>query len=322
MDTTNLGEQLLDRLREESGRLGINIGGYSHVLPLSFGAYHYNFLVQSEFTDLVLRVNRESQWGLGAHDQLFREQGVLRIVGDLGISPLEFGLVPGNPPFLVESFVHGSPFSYSEANLIKAGTSLALLHSLNVEGQDDLMVAQPQIALLGEGDRWLARASSDSRSDATVLRLRAFRSSITDSGSYGPTALVHTDLIHGNMLVGPERCFFVDWEGARVGPASWDIAYLLSPVTTRWAEGFRELSPSEEESFYDGYGSVSCYPLDAMRRHVEAIMPLVVYRALCWCVGYRAEGRLSTSVDESVRRFTDIHFVDSVLSRWPDGQTL
>jgi hypothetical protein len=45
-----------------------------------------------------------------------------------------------------------------------------------------------------------------------------------------PSTLIHSDLRADNLLFGPdgESVTLVDWQGAGIGPAAWDLAYFLS----------------------------------------------------------------------------------------------
>lgn len=48
------------------------------------------------------------------------------------------------------------------------------------------------------------------------------------------TTLVHSDLRADNLLFvdGSEEVFIIDWQGAGIAPAAWDIAYLISQSMT------------------------------------------------------------------------------------------
>jgi aminoglycoside phosphotransferase (APT) family kinase protein len=42
-----------------------------------------------------------------------------------------------------------------------------------------------------------------------------------------PPTLVHGDLRLDNVCLDAERCAYLDWQLTRVGPAAYDVAYLL-----------------------------------------------------------------------------------------------
>lgn len=57
-------------------------------------------------------------------------------------------------------------------------------------------------------------------------------------GAWRPVALVHGDLKHDNLLVGPAGATVIDWEMARVGDPAWDLAGLmLRPLLDPAADG-------------------------------------------------------------------------------------
>ncbi len=61
-------------------------------------------------------------------------------------------------------------------------------------------------------------------------------------GAWRPVALIHADLKHDNVLVGPGgRIALIDWEMARVGDPAWDLAGLmvrplLDPESGGWCD--------------------------------------------------------------------------------------
>lgn len=75
---------------------------------------------------------------------------------------------------------------------------------------------------IGDDDRSFG-ADLDARIDAALVRLAAL-----------PSTLLHSDLRADNLLFAPggDAVVVVDWQGAGVGPPSWDLAYFLTQSLT------------------------------------------------------------------------------------------
>jgi aminoglycoside phosphotransferase (APT) family kinase protein len=262
----------------------------------------------------VIRVNRSSQWGLTSEDQLRREYAVLERVGGTGHTPVPFAMIGGETPFLVESFVPGRKFSYSTAGLRFAAIAIADVHATPVSNAPPTLgPGDARTDLIEDGEGWLAMVPRSGRPGVSRKLLSDFASTIHVPTMVHPESIIHTDLIHGNMLLTSTDCKIVDWEGARLGPIAWDLAYFLSPVTTRWATGFRELKEVQAALFLEEYARRRALPIDLLRREVAAFMPLVVFRALSWCLGYEASTVLTELDQAAVGRFTQPTFVEHVI---------
>jgi hypothetical protein len=75
---------------------------------------------------------------------------------------------------------------------------------------------------IGDDDRRIG-ADLPARIDAALVRLAAL-----------PSTLLHSDLRADNLLFAPDgdAVVLVDWQGAGVGPPSWDLAYFLTQSLT------------------------------------------------------------------------------------------
>lgn len=263
------------------------------------GIYHANFLVYSGGQVHVARVSRRSQWGLSTIAQLQREFAVLVDLAPLDVAPRPLALVdsPGAVPMIVESFLGGDFLPYP-AGLSHCAETLATVHQCVPRRSGPLLDSRPaKEFLLGEAEKLLDSTVPDTsatrvlRRCAGVLEQRGLPETVP--------VLLHTDLIQHNIVLAADRCRFLDWEGARRGSAAWDLAYLLSPITLRWADSWGVEEFGDEQSVIRAYSSHAGLDAATLTDHVAAFMPFVVLRAAAWCV------RRSVSLTRSGDAVTD-----------------
>lgn len=284
---------------------------------LASGTYHTSFLATCGDHRWVVRMNRTSQWGLSAAAQLSREYETLRDVAPSGVTPRPVALLDEPLPLLVESYVEGRPFNYSEG-LVPAARAAAVLHRQPLRHSAAYLPdVQPAEFLLADGLRWVERAESSGAASSTTRLLRswAIRLNACQTHDDEPRGIVHTDMIASNLLLTSGGCFVIDWEGARHGPTAWDLAYFLSPVTTSWAEGSPALTKAQQELFLATYAECADLPLDLVHDAVTRILPLVVLRALCWCVGHSVSPGLHPEIRSHLELLTSPEFVEGTLAR-------
>lgn len=299
--------------------------GPSHWLPspesvtislLADGIYHANFLVEASGQQCVARVNRKSQWGLTNSAQLTREYAVLHDLKDAGVAPAPLALFADTQtPFLLETYLPGHYLCYG-SDLLTCATTIAKVHACPPVCSHPLLDDAPAHKfLIADGYARLDRCTRTTTNQATLNALANFaedldRTIVPES----PRVLLHTDLIQKNILVADGHCAFVDWEGARLGPRAWDLAYFLSPVTLRWAQPSTLLSESQRAAVIDAYALAAGIEASALADEVGVLLPFVIFRALAWCVAY-AETALAMSprVRELLRLFTSVDFVTETL---------
>lgn len=283
---------------------------------LSAGAYHDNFLLECAGVRSVVRVNRESQWGLASGAQLEKEFAVLEDLASTGVAPLPLILVPGAPPFMIESYIEAGPFLYGD-DLAAAAVTVSRVHRTPPRRSRVVVPHAPaETFLVEDGLRWLAMAEGAGANGSALRMLsgEAVRLRACPPTHTGPPVLIHTDLIWTNLLRAADGCRIVDWEGARLGPAAWDLAYFLSPVTRRWAPGGAgRLSVAERLAFLRSYADETGAELDDVVVGVEALLPFVVFRALAWCVGFEASSGPRGPAADQLSRFTDPEAVAGLL---------
>jgi aminoglycoside phosphotransferase (APT) family kinase protein len=277
------------------------------VTVLAVGTYHTNFLVQSVDAVFVARYNRLSQWDLSPRNQLEREFATLRDLTASGVTPIPLALLDGDEPFLLESYIPGSAFHYA-ADTPACAIAIAQAHACAPQSTLGLLSAtSPFEFLLDDGESWLDRAVRvdgavgfyGAAESTTILRRTHDRLAEASPVIFdAPNIIVHTDLIQSNILRTETGCALVDWEGARIGPRAWDLAYFLSPVTAQWALPRAELGASHRDDFIRVYAEKSGIDPVQLDAEVSQLMPYVMFRALCWCAERLYSGE-ETKLDSS-----------------------
>jgi Ser/Thr protein kinase RdoA (MazF antagonist) len=305
--------ELGERLQQMSPRPWLPAPDHARLRPLARGAYHLNYLLDCDGVRSVLRLSRSSQWGLTRREQLGKEYATLHDVAGSGVTPRPVELLDGDPPILVESFVAGTAFSYTAQQLHAAGQAVAHVHRQPVSAAAGMLPTTPGSAfLLEDGTAWLDHAERRGHAPATTAFLRARHADLPPAPAPDSPCVVHTDLIAANLLATGDGVAILDWEGARIGSPAWDLAYFLSPVTTRWGPGHRALLPDEQQTFLSGYAAVAAVDVAVLETAVRRWLPFVVFRALAWCVGFEATAELELGPRADLARFTGLPFVEQV----------
>lgn len=288
---------------------------------LAAGAYHDHHVLRVEGRAVVLRRCTASQWGLAPAAQLAREHATLVALAATGVAPAPLALLD-DPPLLLEEHVAGRPFSYA-SDLPALGRALVRVHAL---APAHLPAVDARAELLADGAAWLARAreaGTDGEATALVARLGERAAASAEAAGDGPPVLVHTDLNAGNLLATDDGVRLLDWEAARRGPPGWDLAHALAPTTTRWDAGTAcALTTADARSLLDAYVDAGGDPRAATA--AGALMGVVVFRALAWCLGARGERALgrraaAPALDAALARLTGIAAVREALA-FADGQ--
>ncbi|HKQ06706.1 MAG TPA: phosphotransferase [Blastocatellia bacterium] len=111
---------------------------------------------------------------------------------------------------------------------------------------------------------------------ATANAMQADFKSLCGELAACPRVLVHRDYHARNLMMKDERMFIIDHQDARMGPASYDVASLISdPYATLDAELMSELV----ERFIEGKAR-SAQPLDAVTEFRRELRLMTVQRML------------------------------------------
>lgn len=283
---------------------------------LSLGAYHFNYELTCGNQRSIVRLSRRCQWGLSATDQLRKEYLTLCDLAASDVTPRPLALIDGEPPMLIETLIPGRPFSYGPS-LKDAAQAIASTHALPaVRSRTMLATDPPSSFLVEDGLARLEAAASSIGRTPTIDRLMQFSTglSLPSAQTAEAPVIVHTDLIASNLLVTAGGCAVVDWEGARLGPAEWDLAYFLSPVTLWWAPPQDRPTRRQRDAFLASYTAARGQDMRGIYQAVRSLLPFVVFRALAWCVGFAATTRLSPAVATRLASFTNERRVSGFLA--------
>lgn len=284
---------------------------------LATGVYHVNFLVRSGESRFVARCVRSSQWGSTPRDQIIREFAVLTDLVGSGAAPRPLALaLECETPFLIESFVEGRRFQpYSDYSL--CAEAIAAAHACAPRASASLLDrTPPQDFLTSDGLTWIERAARAGGESDTTQLLRAAHAELIgrEFAVDGCDVLIHTDLTASNIIQTPHGCVLIDWEGARIGPRAWDLAYFLSPVTKLWAAPESGFDDDDRSQFIASYAAATGTDPAALTAEVESLLPYVIFRALGWCAAY-AQGTETkpSAVVRALTRLTSAGFVEEQL---------
>ena len=289
------------------------------IQPLADGVYHANFTVESGNRRSVIRVVRQSQWGLSVSDQLLREHAVLEDLIHTEVAPRPLALVKSGPiPFTVESLIRGEYVNHS-SDLVACAVAFAAVHTCTPTRSRHLLDQRSaKTFLLNDSSERLKNCRRSARwaRSVTLLARALHMLAATDLPSYEPT-LIHTDLIQKNLLVNGSKCGIVDWEGARIGCPAWDLAYFLSPVTLGWADPPAMLDDHERMLFLRAYSDETKGSVNSLYDDIASFMPFVLLRQLSWCVNYAYHEfeTESSSAQSRLGLFTSPEFISSTFKQ-------
>lgn len=288
----------------------------TRVTLMTEGAYHANFIVESGDLRTVARVVRASQWGLSAAAQLKREYAVLVDLIPAGVAPAPLELIAHAAlPFMMQSYLPGRYVNHNR-DLEACARSIASAHGCEPVSSAPLVDRRPpKDFFLGDSNERLNRCLPTHDNSGGLDLLKAAHDILANADlPESPMVLTHTDLIQRNLLVDQGHCWIVDWEGARFGQRSWDLAYFMSPMTLAWAEPPVTLSEREQENLFQAYGQEAHISAQTLASEVSSFMPFVLLRALSWCMEYAARPIRSESAAfrEHLDLFTSTDFIAHV----------
>jgi aminoglycoside/choline kinase family phosphotransferase len=87
-----------------------------------------------------------------------------------------------------------------------------------------------------------------------------------------PQVLIHRDFQSRNIMIQDDQPRIIDWQGARLGPPSYDLASLLYDPYVDLADDFRD---NCLKVYLEALGQSSCFALWQQKLFVSAVMRLM-----------------------------------------------
>jgi aminoglycoside phosphotransferase (APT) family kinase protein len=258
---------------------------------LAAGEYNANYLVQSNTSPMVLRINHGSQLGLG-ENQIAYEYNVLKALVNSKVTPQPIACHPHKEPLgggaLLMSFLPGKALVY-QRDLDKAAHIFARVHTtplpkgLVVQADPVMDIAResrellncfPDHPLVKEQDLILAYY------DIVLALADKTQTLFTDENR----CLVNTEVNSANFLISHAGAYLVDWEKAVESYRYQDLAHFMVPTTTLWKSD-TILTPDKREYFLKAYHREACPHMDlaAMVQKTRVMEKTILLRALSWC---------------------------------------
>jgi aminoglycoside phosphotransferase (APT) family kinase protein len=307
-------------------------GANFQVAPLAQGEYNLNYLIRTDRTPLVFRVNVGTQ--IDRDDQILYEFKALKLLAGTGVTPKPY-FVDGARDFfdrgiLIMEYLPGEPLDYPR-DFLDAASLLARIHREPVRAADNHLIAEdaPLTLIYTECRRLLQRYFDSELADAGI---RSYLRELIDwadgarpSEAYYQSApwpcVVNTEVNSGNFIVNRSAgsIHLVDWEMPRWGDPSQDLSHFCSPLTTLWKTRWR-MQPEQKKAFLDAYrkGIEDRHLRDTLADRVRLRDPFVYLRGISWSamgwVAYQTEfsGTRNPDTWSTLNRYMDLDFIRSL----------
>ncbi len=258
---------------------------------LAAGEYNANYLVASNEGQSVLRINHDSQLGLG-DDQIAYEFKVLTALADSGVTPKPLACHPRPDPLgggaLLMEFIPGRPLDYRK-DLEKAARIFARVHTVPVPG--GLIVQADPVTAIADESFGLLHRFGDHPLKKEQEQILSYHDTVQDLAAetlplfeVEPLCLVNTEVNSGNFLISPDRACLVDWEKAVVSCRYQDLGHFMVPTTTLWKTDIL-LTPADKKTFLQTYHRHACpdIPFTDLMEKSRVMEQTILLRALSWC---------------------------------------
>ncbi|MDQ2090544.1 phosphotransferase family protein [Marimonas arenosa] len=217
----------------------------SRLIPLSGGRTNRLWRVETVSGTLVVKLYTDRGDNPLFGNDPGAEARVLSHLAETGLAPQpEAAVTTPLGPVLIYRYVAGTTWRHDP---VPVAETLARLHAL--PPPTGLPTAPDgSAALARQTDDILARCPADA---AKNLRRHAPRGVVPPSGL---TALLHGDVVPGNLVCGPAGVTLIDWQCPARGDPVHDLAVFLSPAMQQAYRG-APLTRAETERFLDAYGA-------------------------------------------------------------------
>jgi len=210
--------------------------------------------------DWVLRIDR----GERAWSDTMDRAAVLLFLNEYGYpAPEVVPTVTGKPAvrvdgesILVTSFVPGKEGRYTPTQLYLLAESVAKLHALDLDDRD--LNSLPETQWRPEAELRDAIQLLIDLEPVVPKHLCAWHARLLcalrplDGLGDAPRAVMHTDISPANAIFTEREVVLIDWDGAGLGPAFYDLAWLLASADGDGCGGFWP-DASRIEAIISGY---------------------------------------------------------------------
>ena len=302
------------------------------VSPLAQGEYNLNYLITSDSTQLVFRVNIGTQ--IARDDQIVYEYKALDLLRQSGVTPRPHYVDDTRTFFdrgiLVMDYLPGDALDYNQ-DLAQAAKLFAAIHQVKVAVEKNHLIREEKpLSLIFEECVGLLQQYFDS--DLADPDIRQY---LMELKNWADTAraddryyqqdpwpcIVNTEVNSGNFIVNREKetIHLVDWEMPRWGDPSQDLSHFCSPLTTLWKTDWR-MSPTKKRDFLKTYCRQidDAHLLDTLQERVRLRDPFVYLRGISWSamgwVAYQTEfsGMKNPDTWAKLQQYMDLGFIRSL----------
>jgi aminoglycoside phosphotransferase (APT) family kinase protein len=299
------------------------------VAPLAQGEYNLNYLIASDSTRLVFRMNIGSQ--IARDDQIVYEYKALDLLKQSGMTPRPYFVDDTRQFFdrgiLIMDYLPGETLDYNR-DLADAAELFATIHQVEVpQEKNHLICEDAPLSLIFEECAGLLQQYFDS--DLADPDIRQY---LIDLKNWADTAranekyfqqdpwpcIVNTEVNSGNFIVNRKKrtIHLVDWEMPRWGDPSQDLSHFCSPLTTLWKTDWR-MSPDKKRDFLKTYCRHIKNPhlRDTLTERVRLRDPFVYLRGISWSamgwVAYQTEfsGMKNPDTWAKLQQYMNLKFI-------------
>ncbi len=266
------------------------------VTPLAQGEYNLNYLIASDSTQLVFRVNIGTQ--IDRDDQILYEYQALDLLRQSGVTPRPHYVDDTRTFFdrgiLVMDYLPGEALDYKK-DLAQAAKLFATIHQVEVAAEKNHLIREETpLSLIFEECAGLLQQYFDSDlADPDIRQYLCGLKTWADAARRNEKfyqqdpwpCIVNTEVNSGNFIVNREKetIHLVDWEMPRWGDPSQDLSHFCSPLTTLWKTDWR-MPPAKKRDFLKAYGRHIDDPhlRDTLAERVRLRDPFVYLRGISW----------------------------------------
>lgn len=316
--------------------------GYEHVPAAALSVLPEKGLAHDHVrivgTGALLRVPRQSQFGLSARENLAYQTACFERCRPSGRTPALLGVLEPseNLPMgaLLVEHIDGVVLSLP-GDMPGIAGCLAAIHALPVPPeevraplQEHREAAAGTLAIVERQVQGLEAAGLDEEARAQIAEELAWaRGFAADAAERPqPLALVLSDTHPGNYLRKPSgRVVCVDLEKVVYGAPAIDLAHASLHTSTTWdVAAAASLSRGEIEAFYAAYLDLLPAAMrDALLPWLLPLRRLTWLRSVTWCVHYRVESARERRRDKHLASSTEdwsTEDVDAALTAHVEGR--